>query len=300
MDQRKRKLFVGNCKGEVFSINIKNGAHMKSFDNHKADVSSLYYWGEKNILLSASWDHMVRLSDDSTSKPEGTERYPMEKHKAAVNFIDFKLSGSLCATCSDDESVIIYNYGSYRQEGLLTGHELEVKICKFLNPYNILASADLDGKLYFWGVMPSCARNELLCTVKQDIESEVGTIENFPIRGMDFDPDDKILYTGDEMGNLQKWDVSGLINKLEELDRMAEESKGHRNAERIMEFKKKFRQFESTRREEKEESKDPKAKKTTKKQQEDSNTFMTEAMIKGTKTEESKEAEPDKDVKLLL
>lgn len=296
LDERKRKLFVGNCKGHVFSINIKNGAQMKKFDDHLGDVSSLYYWGEKNILLSASWDKLVRLSDDSTSKPEGTKRYDMDKHKSAVNFIDFKPGQTLCASCSDDETVIIYNYGSYRQEGLLAGHELEVKIWKFLNPYHILASADLDGRIYFWGVMPSSARNELLWVVKNDIESEVGTIENFPIRGMDFDPDNKVLYTGDEMGYMHKWDISRLIDKLDQLDKIVEESVGHKTAEKLIEFKKKFRQFETSRkaREESKESKTVRPKRAAK----DANTFMTEASIKEAKDGEEDKAE-EKDVILI-
>lgn len=45
----------------------------------------------------------------------------MKKHEDSVNFIDFKESNPddpqdppLCASCSDDGSVVIYNYGSYR------------------------------------------------------------------------------------------------------------------------------------------------------------------------------------------
>ena len=70
LDQRKRKLFVGDAKGRVFCINIKNGARMKKFKRHKGDVSCLYYWGEdkRNILISSSWDRKVRLHDDSTSE----------------------------------------------------------------------------------------------------------------------------------------------------------------------------------------------------------------------------------------
>jgi hypothetical protein len=33
----------------------------------KDDISCLYYWGEKNILISSSWDGKVRLYDDSTA-----------------------------------------------------------------------------------------------------------------------------------------------------------------------------------------------------------------------------------------
>jgi hypothetical protein len=80
MDERKRKLFVGDQKGRLFSINIKNGAKMKKFKKSKKitgadgekkkeknDISSLYYWGSKAILISSSWDSKVRLYDDSTA-----------------------------------------------------------------------------------------------------------------------------------------------------------------------------------------------------------------------------------------
>ena len=81
----------------------------------------------------------------------------------------------------------------------------------------MLVSSDLWGLLYFWAVTPSPRKNQLLLTVKDDNESEVGTKENFPIRGIDFDPDNMIMYTGDEMGYMHKWDLSGLIEKLQEI-----------------------------------------------------------------------------------
>lgn len=78
----------------------------------------------------------------------------------------------------------------------------------------MLCTADIDGKIYFWAVYPSTRRNELLCVVKDDNESEVGTIENFPVRAMDFDPSKKILFTGDEMGYMHKWDLTVLLRKI--------------------------------------------------------------------------------------
>jgi len=36
---------------------------------------------------------------------------------------------------------------------------------------------------------------------------------------MDFDPKDNILFTGDEMGYMQKWDLTLLLKKLEEVNR---------------------------------------------------------------------------------
>jgi hypothetical protein len=51
LDERKRKLFVGDSRGRIFSINIKNGAKMKKFkkgdksaNKDKEDISSLFYY----------------------------------------------------------------------------------------------------------------------------------------------------------------------------------------------------------------------------------------------------------------
>ena len=36
----------------------------------------------------------------------------------------------------------------------------------------------------------------------------------FPIRGIDFSKESGIMYTGDEAGFLQKWDLNPMLNKL--------------------------------------------------------------------------------------
>ena len=40
----------------------------------------------------------------------------------------------------------------------------------------------------------------------------------FPIRGIDFDPSTNTLYTGDEAGYMQKWDLNLLLGKLKEVE----------------------------------------------------------------------------------
>lgn len=206
---------------------------MKKFKKHDQDVSCLYYWGEKNTIISSSWDTMVWLHDDSTPDAEGRMRYEMTKHTKSVNFIHFKPSHSLCASCSDDGQVIIYNYGSYRQEGILSRNtadgsdRAEVKVCKFLNPHNLIVTADLDGLLNFYNVYPSPNWNTLLCSVKDDIESETGKPENFPVWSLDYDDDEKMIYTGDEMGNLHKWNIWKLIEKQDEIDSKFDHSMGY-------------------------------------------------------------------------
>jgi WD40 repeat protein len=234
LDERKRKLFVGDSRGRMFSINIKNGAKMKKFkkgektkNKDKEDVSAMYYWGSdnNNFVLASSWDGNVRQYDDTDATEEGVKKYTMDKHKDSVTYLDFKTSESLCASCGDDGMIFIFNFNSYRQEGNLKldssdGQPLEsIKICKFLIGTDILVSADLEGYIHFWCVtaVPHPKKNTLLCSIRDPSESDVGKVAHFPIRAMDYDKETQLLYTGDEMGYMNKWDVSKLIEKLEEL-----------------------------------------------------------------------------------
>jgi WD40 repeat protein len=148
----------------------------------------------------------------------------MKKHKDSVNFIDFR--NNLCASCSDDASIVVYNYGSYRQEGILKvpldpvyNEPSELKICKFLGEHNCIVTADIDGFLHFFAVTPSPRKNEHLLKVSNVNISQVGTQVNYPIRAIDFDEVHSILYTGDEMGYIQRWDLTQLFSKLKEVEK---------------------------------------------------------------------------------
>ena len=50
------------------------------------------------------------LFDDNESTEEGTQKSKLEKHKDAVNYIDFKEEYSLCASCGDDGMIYMFNY----------------------------------------------------------------------------------------------------------------------------------------------------------------------------------------------
>ena len=48
LDNRERKLFVGDSGGYIFTVNIRNGARMKDFQNHEEAVTGLAFWCSDN------------------------------------------------------------------------------------------------------------------------------------------------------------------------------------------------------------------------------------------------------------
>ena len=57
LDSRKRKLFVGDSKGRMFSINIKNGAKMKKFKKGEIDSATVPM---PERLMQSNSDEKVR------------------------------------------------------------------------------------------------------------------------------------------------------------------------------------------------------------------------------------------------
>lgn len=146
LDDRERKLFLGDTNGNIISINVRNGARLREFKSHEKGanpnrriVSDLAYFAHKNtkLLVSSSQSSSIMIHDDSESDPNKSRSNEMAHHKKQVNFLTIKsttlsekdkekekdkdedsfnsLDGVL-ASSSDDGSIILTNLSSYRIE----------------------------------------------------------------------------------------------------------------------------------------------------------------------------------------
>lgn len=66
LDIRKRKLFVGDADGNIFTVNIKNGAKMKKFEKHNKMITDIAHW------TSVSETDGLNGIDESDDDEEGT------------------------------------------------------------------------------------------------------------------------------------------------------------------------------------------------------------------------------------
>jgi hypothetical protein len=120
-------LFVGDSEGAIFTVNIKNGAKMKSFQKHDSPVTGLGYWSSDNSnisderftdlrrIISISMNSEVFIHDeDAPEDAKSSCRYIMKQHKDGCNSISVRLGHEILATGSEDGSTIITNLISYR------------------------------------------------------------------------------------------------------------------------------------------------------------------------------------------
>ena len=115
---------------------------------------------------------------------------------------------------------------------------------------------------------------------------------------MDFDSKNKILYTGDEMGNMHKWDLSKLIDKLTEFDKKMDIDK--HSGYGIREFKETLNQFEEMHNFDKEKSSEERKGKNWETQEDKSNTFLTSAKVNSGNASKGEEEEDKSDRDVFL
>ena len=132
----------------------------------------------------------------------------------------------IIATADDHGYIYIYNHSSHRPENTLqivNDNIPSVKIVKFILNTDCVVSADMAGYLNFWAMNPHPHKGKRLAfVINQNNQEKIDrghgpelNLLNFAIRGIDYDPENHMLYTRDESGYMQKWDISVLLEKME-------------------------------------------------------------------------------------
>lgn len=79
LDCRKRKLFVGDSEGRIFTVNIKNGAKLKNFQKHNKLITDLVHWTNMDEEESKN-----SKEDDNKQEKDDTRRIVSSSREEAV------------------------------------------------------------------------------------------------------------------------------------------------------------------------------------------------------------------------
>jgi hypothetical protein len=61
LDDRGRKLVIGDSMGKLMVVNLKNGSVMKQLDPHASQICDVVYCMKERAVLSSAWDGQVRF-----------------------------------------------------------------------------------------------------------------------------------------------------------------------------------------------------------------------------------------------
>ena len=72
LDSAIKKIYVGDCFGNIFNLNINNGKILKKFDSHNAEIVSMCHSSKSNILISLSSDSLIKFHKDKDFEEKNT------------------------------------------------------------------------------------------------------------------------------------------------------------------------------------------------------------------------------------
>ena len=72
LDSAIKKIYIGDCFGNIFNLNINNGKILKQFDSHNAEIVSMCHSSKSNILISLSSDSLIKFHKDKDFEEKNT------------------------------------------------------------------------------------------------------------------------------------------------------------------------------------------------------------------------------------
>jgi hypothetical protein len=155
LDDRKRKIVIGDVSGAIGVYNPKSGGLMKTtlLDNHFA-VTALQYIDDKRFFLAGYGNGLIRLFDESGLENcrKIMEFDPFHSHPELLHMI-FNTDNTIATVGASSGVVRLWDLSAGNMEN-------ELKVCDesehvvqiaFLTPLPIVAVSDSVGNIIFFG-----------------------------------------------------------------------------------------------------------------------------------------------------
>jgi len=173
-DHRHRIFLVGDSSGSIRAYNFSNGAMMReilpentlgsSQDDWNTEICQIEFCKEDKILISCSWDSIIRIYDLSDSEEVSSLRVMTGGHMGAdITALTYSSHLSLIATASSNGIISVWDFEMARLEAAFVGHSSEISNLRFLNKYPVLVSISDDCTVCFWAVRPFIGKIKNKC-----------------------------------------------------------------------------------------------------------------------------------------
>lgn len=171
LDTHHRKLIVGSHQGEVKVFDILSGVNTLQLDSHdpqEGEISYIGYAGDDHTIITAAWDKVIKIHMDEKHEHGLPPPEKGSKIKNAFNVLrgrtnchskdiicgDFGLHLDLIATGGRDNIAKIWDYERVMMVEEIKAHKAEVTLVRFIKPFPLLLTTDINGQLYIWLTKP--------------------------------------------------------------------------------------------------------------------------------------------------
>ena len=120
-DKSLKKIFIGDCLGNLLCLNLNTGKILKTYEPHKYEIVSLYHSQKLDLLISLDTNSIIKIHKDK----DFDENHVIKEFSIENNFVK-------CIKLNDDYSRIIMG----TSKGELKYFDIENLIFMIKNLYN--------------------------------------------------------------------------------------------------------------------------------------------------------------------
>jgi WD40 repeat protein len=191
-----KTLATASGNSNAFKLWSLDGSLLKTFQRHRAKVSSVSFSPDGQTLASAGEDGIVKLWS-----LDGSLLKTFQGHLGAVLKVNFSSDGKTLATAGADKTIQLWNLDGkanleVQPKQTFQGHNGEVVFVRFSTDGKMIASASMDKTVKLWSL-----DGQLLQTFEGHSE---------PISEIDFSPDGKTIASASADKTVKLWSFQGI------------------------------------------------------------------------------------------
>ena len=224
-DKSLKKIFIGDCLGNLLCLNLNTGKILKTYESHKYEIVSLYNSQKLNLLISLDTNSIIKIHKDK----DFDENHVIKEFSLENNFVK-------CIKLNDDYSRIIMgtSKGELRYFDIehlkldtAVNQKKEEKI-KFsdqdcineiysFDDYPLCIAFFESAYNYFEIIPPTYYKYRNFGKFKNAINKD-GIEKKVKITACEYDKKNMILFAGDLFGYVQCYSLKDLIENIKYLN----------------------------------------------------------------------------------
>ena len=223
IDVNMKRAFLGDNTGHIKNFNMKNGKLLKELESHAMEINILVHSLELNIVVSCSTDNIIKIHDDS-ELTESEVKKELFIQNGQVKCIAICEKYSRLAIGLSTGLIKFYDIEHYRFDSDLQNDDSnkenfkdEVTCLASLKDTDIIFAANASGECKFMVIPPSQKKFETICNFNNDHIKD-GKTYNIPVTCCDFDLEKKLMFIGDQVGQIKCYDIKNIIEFVSKED----------------------------------------------------------------------------------
>ena len=223
VDKAIKRIYIGDCLGNIFSLNINTGKILKNFESHKNEIISMCHSMKLNILISLSNDSVVKIHKDKDFDELNTlKEFTLENILIKTIKLNEKYSRVILGTSKGE--LKYFDIEHLRQDSS-SGKE-KIKKVKVEDPINEIYSFDEyplclsfheSSIINFEIIPPTYYKYRTFGEFNNIIIKEDGKKLKVKIITCDYDNINKRLFTGDLFGYVHCYSLKALFEIIKNL-----------------------------------------------------------------------------------